>query len=118
MNALIVDDSRAMLALIGRLLRKLEYRVAAFSTAESSLFHVDAGHPLDAAVVDLRLADGDGIDVVVALRARRPDLRIVVCTSDATSRTRVRAFAAGADAVVVKPPTESSLQQALYAVSP
>ena len=54
------------------------------------------------AIVDLFLAEGNGLEVLRAGRGRRPDQRMLVLTNYATSDTRRRSLAAGADAVFDK----------------
>ncbi|MBC7675133.1 MAG: response regulator, partial [Rhodoferax sp.] len=74
---LLVDDDEAF---VKRLAKAMDKRGFQTETAES----VEAGkaianvRPPAYAVVDLRLGDGNGLDVVEALHARRPDCRVVV----------------------------------------
>src|SRR5882762_6777588 len=78
-SLLIVDDDAPLL---NRLARAMERRGFEVRTAESVSAGIQAAQT-DApeyAVVDLRLADGNGLDVVAALRAARPDIRIVMLT--------------------------------------
>jgi two-component system, NarL family, response regulator DevR len=56
----------------------------------------------DLAIVDLKLPDGTGIDVVSALRAAQPELRFVVLTSFDDDEAVAAALAAGAHAFVLK----------------
>lgn len=60
---------------------------------------------IDCILVDVNLPDGDGIDLVAALRTR-PHLAntpIIVLTGTADRATKARAFIAGADGYIVKP---------------
>src|SRR5919205_1155222 len=76
---LIVDDDAP---LCQRLAGAMERRGFVVATADSVASGVAAAtaHPPTFAVVDLRLGDGSGLDVVSALRAARPEARIVVLT--------------------------------------
>src|SRR5438270_6541548 len=76
---LVVDDD---VPLCQRLARAMERRGFVVSTADSVATGTAAAtaHPPAFAVVDLRLGDGSGLDVVSALRAARPAARIVVLT--------------------------------------
>src|SRR5438874_8744244 len=76
---LIVDDDAP---LCQRLARAMERRGFVVATADSVANGTAAAtaHPPAFAVVDLRLGDGSGLDVVSALRAARPASRIVVLT--------------------------------------
>ena len=61
--------------------------------------HAETWQP---AIVDLFLAEGNGLEVLRAGRERRPGQRMLVLTNYATSDTRRRALAGGADAVFDK----------------
>src|SRR5262249_51065685 len=73
---LIVEDDKSFLQ---RLARAMEGRGFTVSTAESvaeGLLHLETNSPAYA-VVDMRLGDGNGLDVVSALKRRRPDARAI-----------------------------------------
>ena len=92
---LLVDDDEPF---VKRLAKAMEKRGFVTETAES----VAAGRaiamarPPAYAVVDLRLEDGNGLDVVEILRERRPDCRIVVLTGYGAIATAVAAVKIGA----------------------
>jgi two-component system response regulator RegA len=67
------------------------------------------------AVVDLRLGDGSGLDVVAALRDARPDSRIVVLTGYGNIATAVAAVKAGAVDYLPKPADADAVEAALLA---
>src|SRR5207237_3182926 len=83
---LIVDDDAP---LCQRLARAMERRGFVVSTAEGVTAGVASAtaHPPAFAVVDLRLGDGSGLDVVSALRGARPEARIVVLTGEGNIAT-------------------------------
>jgi two-component system response regulator RegA len=64
-------------------------------------------------VVDLRLEDGNGLDVVEALRERRPDCRIVVLTGYGAIATAVAAVKIGATDYLSKPADANEVTNAL-----
>ena len=109
---LIVDDDAP---LCQRLARAMERRGFIVTTADS----VAAGlavlnHLLPAfAVVDLRLGDGSGLDIVSALRAARPAVRIIVLTGYGNIATAVAAVKAGAIDYLPKPSDADAVEQAL-----
>jgi ActR/RegA family two-component response regulator len=92
---LIVDDDAP---LCQRLARAMERRGFVVSTADgvTAGVAVATAHPPAFAVVDLRLGDGSGLDVVSALREARPGARIVVLTGYGNIATAVAAVKAGA----------------------
>ena len=76
---LLVDDDKAFLTRLERAMEKRGFEVRIADTVATGLSAVDAAPPAYA-VVDLRLEDGNGLDVVDALHKRRPDARAVVLT--------------------------------------
>lgn len=113
-SLLLVDDDEAF---VKRLARAMEKRGFVAQTADS----VAAGKALAAAnppayaVVDLRLEDGNGLDVVETLRARRPDCRVVVLTGYGAIATAVAAVKAGATDYLSKPADANDIMHALLA---
>ena len=112
---LLIDDDETFLT---RLARAMEQRGFAVRTAHS----VSAGmemartHPPAYAVVDLRLADGSGLDVVEALRASRSDTRIIMLTGYGNIATAVAAVKAGAIDYLAKPADADEIEAALLAL--
>ena len=113
-SLLLVDDDEPF---VKRLARAMERRGFIPETAES----VAAGkaiaqaRPPAYAVVDLRLEDGNGLDVVEALRERRPDCRIVVLTGYGAIATAVAAVKIGATDYLSKPADANDVTNALLA---
>ena len=111
---LIVDDDAP---LCQRLARAMERRGFVVSTADG----VSAGiasataQPPAFAVVDLRLGDGSGLDVVSALRNARPGARIVMLTGYGNIATAVAAVKAGALDYLPKPADADAVERALLA---
>ena len=111
---LIVDDDAP---LCQRLARAMERRGFVVSTAES----VSAGTTAATAqapafaVVDLRLGDGSGLDVVSAVRTARPGARIVMLTCYGNIATAVAAVKAGALDYLPKPADADAVERALLA---
>jgi len=111
---LIVDDDAP---LCQRLARAMEKRGFVVSTAESVAEGVAAatGRPPAFAVVDLRLGDGSGLDVVSALRRARPNARVVMLTGYGNIATAVAAVKEGAVDYLPKPADADAVEQALLA---
>ena len=111
---LIVDDDAP---LCQRLARAMERRGFVVETAESVAAGVAAAtaHPPAFAVVDLRLGDGSGLDVVSALRGARPGARIVMLTGYGNIATAVAAVKAGALDYLPKPADADAVERALLA---
>ncbi|SPJ23200.1 ActR/PrrA/RegA family redox response regulator transcription factor [Palleronia abyssalis] len=113
-SLLIVDDDDAFLK---RLARAMEKRGFAVETAESvAAGRARASHaPPAYAVVDLRLGDGNGLDVVELIRAKREDARIVVLTGYGAIATAVAAVKIGATDYLSKPADANQITAALLA---
>jgi two-component system response regulator RegA len=111
---LIVDDDAP---LCQRLARAMERRGFVVSTAESVANGTAAATEQAPAfaVVDLRLGDGSGLDVVSAVRTARPGARIVVLTGYGNIATAVAAVKAGALDYLPKPADADAVERALLA---
>ena len=93
---LIVEDDKSFLQ---RLARAMESRGFTVTTAESvaeGLLHLETHSPAYA-VVDMRLGDGNGLDVISALKRRRPDARAIILTGYGNIATAVNAVKLGVD---------------------
>jgi two-component system response regulator RegA len=115
-SLLLVDDDKAWLT---RLERAMERRGFVVTTAESvadGLAAVKAAPPAFA-VVDLRLEDGNGLEVVSALYERRPDARAVVLTGYGNLATAVTAVKLGAVDYLAKPADADDVVKALLSDS-
>jgi two-component system response regulator RegA len=109
---LIVDDDQP---LCQRLARAMERRGFVVTTADSVKGGIAAatGNAPAFAVVDLRLTDGSGLDVVSALRGARPNARIVMLTGYGNIATAVAAVKAGAVDYLPKPADADAVERAL-----
>ncbi|TIO60783.1 MAG: response regulator, partial [Mesorhizobium sp.] len=87
-SLLIVDDDKPFLT---RLARAMETRGFAVETAESVEEAVAKARarPPAYAVVDMRLGDGNGLDVVAAIREKRDDSRTIILTGYGNIATAV-----------------------------
>ena len=109
---LIVDDDGPFLR---RLARAMETRGFQVETAESVAEGVakSKARPPKYAVVDLRLGDGNGLDVIAAIRQRRDDTRIIVLTGYGNIATAVTAVKLGALDYLAKPADADDVYAAL-----
>jgi len=105
---LVVDDEADFLATYERLLRRQGYRTITAGSRQAALAALD-GDPLALIIADLRLSDGDGLDVVRAACARLRPPPVIVVTGFASEQSRREALAAGATAYLAKPFSTSAL---------
>jgi two-component system, response regulator RegA len=111
---LVVDDDAP---LCQRLARAMERRGFIVATADSVATGIAAAieRPPAFAVVDLRLADGSGLEIVKVLRKARPGARIVMLTGYGNIATAVAAVKAGAIDYLPKPADADAVERALLA---
>ena len=111
-SLLIVDDDGPFLR---RLARAMEARGFAVDTAESVAEGIAKAKttPPKYAVVDLRLGDGSGLDVIAAIRQRRDDTRIIMLTGYGNIATAVNAVKLGAVDYLAKPADADDIFSAL-----
>ncbi|NYZ13447.1 ActR/PrrA/RegA family redox response regulator transcription factor [Azospirillum sp. RWY-5-1] len=111
---LIVDDDAPFRTRLARAMEKRGFNVVAVESVQLGMEVAQESAPAFA-VVDLRLADGSGLDVVKTLRDARPDARIVMLTGYGNIATAVAAVKAGAVDYLPKPADADAVESALLA---
>ena len=111
-SLLLVDDDEVFLRRLARAMEKRGFTVETASTVADGKGLVTARPPAYA-VIDLRLEDGNGLDVVELLRESRPDSRIVVLTGYGAIATAVAAVKIGATDYLSKPADADGVVRAL-----
>ena len=112
MSLLIVDDDTPFLKRIARAMEPPGFAVDTASTGAEGVKCANA-RPPKSAVVDLRLEDGSGLDVIAAIRAAREDTKIVVLTGYGNIATAVTAVKLGALDYLAKPADADDIVHAL-----
>ncbi|MFI0396381.1 ActR/PrrA/RegA family redox response regulator transcription factor [Paracoccus jiaweipingae] len=113
-SLLLVDDDEIFVSRLARAMEKRGFRTTtALSVAEAKRLVAEA--PPAFAVVDLRLEDGSGLDVVEMLRESREDARIIVLTGYGAIATAVAAVKMGATDYLSKPADANDISAALLA---
>jgi len=115
-SLLLVDDDGPFRDRLVRAMAKRGYDVAAAGTVAEGRRAVDARPPAYA-VIDLRLTDGSGLDIVAEIRRTRPDARIVMLTGYGNIATAVAAVKAGAVDYLAKPADADEIDAALRSVA-
>ena len=113
-SLLIVDDDKAFLLRLARAMESRGYRVDTADTVADGLARVEQAPPAYA-VIDMKLADGSGLDVISRLKARRPEARGVVLTGYGNIATAVTAVKLGAFDYMAKPADADDIHAALMA---
>jgi len=109
---LLVDDDRHLLQAMANWLREQDYRVDTATGVQEALREL-ARRSYDVAVVDIRLGDGDGFDVLRFCRERYPEMPVILVTGYGSVDLAVEAIRAGAFDFLTKPLIDEELQVAI-----
>jgi two-component system response regulator RegA len=109
---LIVDDDRPFLQRLARAMEQRGYAVDTAETVAEGLRKVEAAPPAYA-VVDMRLEDGNGLQIIETIRKRKPDSRMIVLTGYGNIATAVTAVKLGAIDYLAKPADADEIHAAL-----
>ena len=113
-SLLIVDDDEPFLRRLARAMEKRGFEVETADSVAAGTA-IATARPPAYAVVDLRLEDGNGLDVVERIRERREDARVVVLTGYGAIATAVAAVKIGATDYLSKPADANDVTDALLA---
>jgi len=111
-SLLVLDDDASFRQRLARAMEKRGFEPVMAETVAEGLA-IARSKPPAYAVVDLRLEDGNGLDVVEALREVRPDSRVVVLTGYGAIATAVAAVKIGAVDYLSKPADADDVEKAL-----
>lgn len=111
---LLVDDDAPFRQRLQLTLERRGFAVTGAGSVAEARRHANLLKP-GHAVVDMRLDDGNGLDLVAELRALRPDIKIVVLTGYGNLATAVAAVKAGAVDYLAKPADPEDIVSALMA---
>ncbi|MBL8574118.1 MAG: ActR/PrrA/RegA family redox response regulator transcription factor [Hyphomicrobiaceae bacterium] len=109
---LVVDDDKPFLTRLARAMEARGFQVATAESVAEGIERVQAAPPAYA-VIDMRLGDGSGLDVIEELRQRRPDSRALVLTGYGNIATAVTAVKLGAIDYLAKPADADDIFHAL-----
>jgi DNA-binding NtrC family response regulator len=112
---LVVDDEASILRLIDRFARKIGFDVALAGSGEEALATLQKEKAV-AALVDLRMPDVDGLEVLKRIRAADPNCHVVLMTGHASIDTAIEAIKYGAMDYLSKPFDFDRLQQLLTGI--
>ncbi|MFZ6642561.1 response regulator [Undibacterium sp. TC4M20W] len=103
MNLFILEDS---VLIQNRLIRFVEevpgMHVLGVASDMSSAYQALLGNDADALILDIQLADGNGLQFLKNIKQSRPGIKVVVLTNHATENNRLHAMRAGADGFLDK----------------
>ena len=111
---LIVDDDKPFLTRLTKAMETRGFKVAAAESIAQGRSAIEAHAPAFA-IIDMRLGDGNGLDVMQELKARRPDARGIILTGYGNIVTAVTAVKLGAFDYLAKPADADEIYGALMA---
>jgi len=101
-KVLVVDDDPIVLRAVSEILQREGYEVLAIDDAVEGL-SVAKDPSIDVAVLDIKMPNLSGLDLLRALKRARPEVEVIVMTAFATVETAVEAVKAGAYDYLTKP---------------
>ncbi len=113
-SLLIVDDDRPFRERLAKAMTRRGFTVRTEESIADGINAVCEASPAYA-ILDLRLLDGSGLDIVPVLRDARPDARIVMLTGYGNIASAVAAVKAGAVDYLAKPADADQIEAALMA---
>jgi two-component system response regulator RegA len=113
-SLLVVDDDKPFLQRLSRALEQRGFELRTADSVAEGLSAIRASAPAYA-VVDMRLGDGNGLDVIERLKERRPDARGVILTGYGNIATAVTAVKLGAFDYLAKPADADEIHGTLMA---
>jgi two-component system chemotaxis response regulator CheY len=105
MRALVIDDSRTVRAIIGKILRDEGLEVVEAANGREGLERLRQSPGVELVLVDWNMPEMNGLEFIQAVRADRAydQVRIVMVTTETEQEQVIRALEAGANEYVMKP---------------
>lgn len=114
-SILLVDDDRGILDSMGDWLRTLGYQIATANSYDAAVGRLKEGH-FDLLLVDLRLGDRDGFELLEYTKKASPESAVIFITGYGTVETVIEALRAGAFDLLTKPLIDEELSTAIQRV--
>jgi len=112
-SVLVVDDEPGIALLCKRILSRAEYDVTSETDPRVAIERLQQKH-FDLLLVDIRMPEVDGFDVISRAQMVQPDIAVLVMTGFGTVETAIRALRQGVDGLLLKPfNTSEELLQAV-----
>ncbi|MFH2103871.1 MAG: response regulator [Chloroflexota bacterium] len=101
-HILVVDDEPGITRLCERLLRRADYTVTVFTNPAEAIEYFKY-HPIDLLLVDIRMPEIGGFEVISNAKQYQPDVAVLVMTGFGTVETAIQALRQGVDGLLLKP---------------
>jgi len=99
---LVLDDEPGITLLCSRLLKRAGYSVGAFTESSPAFEHLRT-NTVDLLLVDIRMPEMDGFEVINQAKKLQPDIAVLVMTGFGTVETAIQALRQGVDGLILKP---------------
>lgn len=106
MKVMLVDDDRESLSCLSKALLLNDFDVVTFESPNEAADSFEPG-VYDAVISDFHLPDATGIDVLKAIKAKSPEIPVIIISGDPSPDTEKKSLKAGASAFFKKPLTIS-----------
>ena len=115
MRALIIDDSRTMRMIIGKIIKELGYEISEAGNGLEALMRLDEIGTPELMLVDWNMPEMNGFDFLLAVRAnpQHASARIIMVTTESELSQIAKALEAGANEYVMKPFTKEVIHEKL-----
>lgn len=115
MRALIVDDSKMVRMILGKLLKELAFEVLEAGDGQEAIERLYHGENVDLMLVDWNMPVMDGYELLCAVRANvlLSDIKVMMVTTESSIEQVQKALAAGANEYLMKPFTKELLHEKL-----
>jgi NtrC-family two-component system response regulator AlgB len=107
-KVLVVDDEAVVVNSIRKTLARKGYTVEAAFNCKDALARI-YDQSYDLVLLDMKMSDGNGLDLLPKIKQQRPNLRVVIVTGYASVDTAVEAIQKGASDYMPKPFTPDEL---------
>lgn len=115
MRALVIDDSRTMRMIVGKILSELGFEIVEAGTGQEALQKLAETGPLDLAMVDWNMPEMNGFEFVKEVRAESAydEMKLMMVTTESEIEQVAQALEAGANEYAMKPFTKEVILEKL-----
>ncbi len=106
---LVLDDVKEAVNAVRKVLERRGHDVVGYTDEEEAIDHVN-NHPVDLAILDIKLKKMDGVQVLGRLKEIQPSIKVIMLTGFPTHATVEEAMRLGANAYCMKPIDRSEIE--------
>jgi two-component system chemotaxis response regulator CheY len=118
MHALVIDDSRAIRSILGKILKGIGFETSEAQHGREALDVIKKNGRPDLALVDWNMPEMNGYEFISAVRSDHAldEMRLIMVTTETEMSQVVKALEAGANEYVMKPFTSETILEKLRLV--